>query len=109
MNYASIPLSFQMDYCGIDNNTPWIILVIPGNIPLYYLYRKNHWEDYHTPPTILTEKINAFISKTIKYLYPDCHHVSSNYSVTKFLLTKEIFIQNEIPYDVLVYMIHISD
>lgn len=109
MNYASVTPNFVVDHCGIDENGPWIILLLAGNIPMYYKYIKCQWQDYHIPPTVLTEKTNVSISKIIEKDYSDYYIFISKYSVTKFLLTKNLFVQNYLPPELLSYMIGISD
>ena len=67
------------------------------------------WKDYYST-IVLTEKMSLYILKQArKQQHFALSAFISKYSIVKFLLTKEMFIQCEIPKDVLVFLTNIVD
>ena len=127
MNYASLPCEFEIDYCGINKeDIPWIVLRLKDqNIPMYYTYRGGRWVDYHIPQTILTERmsieilikfqcdairpleINLMLGELHKNACLACSKACSQYDVTKYLLSKEIFMNAS--KDIWIHFLSMSD
>jgi hypothetical protein len=110
VNYASVNPNFTIDECGFDYEIPWIILLLPANIPIWYRYdnQKRNWKDHHQPPTFLTEKCSFHILTLLKELDTKCWYLAREYSVIKFLLVKEIFSRHELG-DLLFRLVYLSD
>jgi hypothetical protein len=111
VNYASVNPNFTIDECGFDYEIPWIILLLPANIPIWYRYdnQKRNWKDHHQPPTFLTEKCNFFVLTRLTRTSNKFHELVRNYSVIKFLLLKEILGHPDGFQDVLFQIVHLSD
>jgi hypothetical protein len=96
LNY---PGEFQVAFLSLDTT----LLIY------YYDKSKNLWTNRLPSPTFLTEKSSGLISFKIKEQGPKGYELARRYSVIKFLLMKEILVQNHILKDILVRLVYFSD
>ena len=99
MNCVSLPLPFILVDAHIEGLSLIILLSLPGSIRSCYQFHTGLWMEYHSPSkNILTEKMSAIIGQMLRKRYPKFSY-PLKYSINKFLLSKEIFNQNAIPYE----------
>jgi hypothetical protein len=93
---------------GVAKKGRWVMISL-SDLPTWsyhYDYEKRNWGNDHF---IFTEKSSFYLLIKMREFNPAHSELTREYSVIKFLLTKEIFIQNHLPRDVLILMIDLSD
>src|SRR5437870_7549840 len=106
--YSDFPGILEIQACERYNKEDiWVKILTKLNIQMQYHYTKlGEWEDYHSPPIVLTNKSSALIYLACKGEIESNPHIHtlqeikenlqsiSKYNISKILLLRQLSIQH---------------